>query len=619
MNLRSALLQRVRRHVRLGRALKLVTTAAPGWTAVSAGLVLVQAALPLIALYLMKLVVDAVTSSVAGEGEAGFGRVLVLIAIAGGIALATAVARTLGGLASEAQGHLVTDHVLEELHRKSLEVDLSYYEDPKYFDTLHRAQLEGPFRPQRILGNLLTLGQSSATIAGIIVLLAAVHWLLAALLFVAVIPALIVRIRFANETYQWQVDRAGVQRKANYVQWLLTGQQHAKEVRLYDLGPFLDDWFRRLRAQLRGERIALSRRRSQAEVLTHVVVSAVVFGSYAFIAYQTVQGRLTIGDLVMYFGAVQRGQSLLQSAFSAAAGLYEDNLFIGMLDEFFSLEPSVRAPDRPKPVPEPISTGFAVEGVSFRYPTSDRDLIHDVSLDVAPGEMVALIGANGSGKTTLVKLLCRFYDPDDGIVSLDGVDLRDMDPREYRRRIAVVFQDFSRYQMSARQNIRLGAVGRDAVPGDVESAARRAGADGVIDSLPRGYETMLGTWIEKGEELSLGEWQKIALARAFYSESDLLVLDEPTSALDAAAEVRVFEELRRIAQDRAVLVISHRFSTVRMADRIYVMDRGRIIEVGTHEHLVSLGGTYAHLFEAQAAAYWPEGVESSPPGGGGIP
>lgn len=620
MSRERSLANRVRRHVRLGRALKLVTTAAPGWTAVSVGLLLVQAALPLAALYLMKLVVDAVTASVAGDPSGGFGRVLLLIAIAGGIALATAVARTLAGLASEAQGHLVTDHVLEELHRKSLEVDLSYYEDPKYFDTLHRAQLEGPFRPKRILGNLLTMGQSSATIVGIIVLLAAVHWLLAGLLFLAVIPALIVRIRFANETYRWQVDRAGVQRKANYVQWLLTGQQHAKEVRLYDLGPFLDDWFRRLRAQLRGERIALSRRRSQAEVLTHIVVSAVVFGSYAFIAYLTVQGQLTIGDLVMYFGAVQRGQSLLQSVFSAVAGLYEDNLFVGMLDEFFSLEPIVGAPEHPKPVPDPIHSGFNLDEVGFRYPTSDRDLLHDVSLDVAPGEMVALIGANGSGKTTLVKLLCRFYDPDAGTVKLDGVDVRDMDPREYRRRIAVVFQDFSRYQMSARQNIRLGAIDREAARGSVETAARRAGADAVIDGLPRGYDTMLGTWIEKGEELSLGEWQKIALARAFYSDAELLVLDEPTSALDAAAEARVFEELRNVARDRAVLVISHRFSTVRMADRIYVMDKGRMIEVGDHESLMSLGGTYAHLFEAQAAAYWPAaGVESRSTGGGRVP
>lgn len=604
---------RVRDSLRLGRALKLVTSAAPGWTAVSVGLLLVQAALPLASLYLMKLVVDAVTEGMARpDPTAAFSEILILIAIAGGVALAMAVTRSFSSLASEAQGHLVTDHVMERLHQKSLQVDLSYYEDPRYFDTLHRAQMEGPTRPQRILGNLLALGQSSVTLVGIFVLLISVHWLLAAVLFLAVIPALAVRIRFANEVYQWQIERAGTQRKASYVHWLLTGQQHAKEIRLFDLGDFLGTWYTRLRTELRGERIALARRRSTAEVITHLIASVVVFGSYAFIVYETLGAGLTIGDLVMYFGAVQRGQALLQSAFSAMGALYEDNLFIGMLDEFLSLVPVVGPQENPVPVPTTIRTGFSVEGVSFRYPTSARDLLHDVSVEVAPGEMVALIGSNGSGKTTLVKLLCRFYDPDEGAVTLDGIDIREMDPREYRRRVAVIFQDFSRYQMSASENIELGGIEREPTRTDVEEAARMAGADRLIESLPDGYDTRLGTLLERGEELSIGEWQKIALARMFYSRSDLLILDEPTSALDAAAEAAVFNQLRRVAQRRAVLVISHRFSTVRMADRIYVMDGGRIIETGNHDELMRLRGTYASLFEAQAAAYWPEALEDFP-------
>ncbi|MEJ2504256.1 MAG: ABC transporter ATP-binding protein [Gemmatimonadota bacterium] len=544
--------QRTRQSLRLGRALKLVTAAAPKWTAVSLGLVVVQAVLPLVSLYLMKLVVDAVTEGLARPDPAtAFPGILGLIAIAGGVALATAVTRSLSALASEAQTHHVTDHVMERLHEKSLEVDLSYYEDPRYFDTLHRAQREGPSRPQRVLGNLLSLGQSGITLVGIFVLLVAVHWILAAVLFLAVIPVLVVRVRFSNETYRWQVRRAGTQRKANYVHWLLTTQDHAKEIRLLDLGPWLGRWFSELRTRLRTEILSLSWRRGRAEILTQLIASVVVFGSYGFIAYRTLAGGLTLGDLVMYFGAVQRGQALLQSTFTAVGGLYEDNLFIGMLDEFLTLEPVVRAPDHPAPVPATVTGGFHVDGVSFRYPSSERDLLEDVSLEVAPGEMVALIGANGSGKTTLVKLLCRFYDPDEGAILLDGTDIRRMDPREYRRKVAVVFQDFSRYQMSARMNIQLGAIDRDGGDEEIEDAARASGAHRLIAGLPRGYDTML------------------------------------------------------VADDRAVLVISHRFSTVRMADRIYVMNEGRIIESGTHESLMTQRGTYAHLFEVQASAYWP--------------
>jgi ATP-binding cassette subfamily B protein len=283
-------------------------------------------------------------------------------------------------------------------------------------------------------------------------------------------------------------------------------------------------------------------------------------------------------------------------------GLYEDNLFLSNLDDFLDLEPEVVGPATPKPVPSPIRSSIELQGVGFRYPGSSRPLLEDIDLSVKPGQMVALIGPNGSGKTTLVKLLCRLYDPLSGSVTIDGTDIREFDPAELRRHINIVFQDYGRYHVSARDNIWFGDIHR---PPDerIEAAARSAGAHDVIQSLRHGYETTLGRVFEGGEELSVGEWQKIALARIFVGDAQLIIVDEPTSALDAQAEADVFNTLRGLVRDRAVIVISHRFSTVLMADFIYVLDSGRIIESGTHDQLMRVGGMYAHLFETQAAPY----------------
>jgi ATP-binding cassette subfamily B protein len=595
--------ERAKRSLRVGRALRIVWAAAPRWTVLSLVLVFVRALLPLLVLYLTKLVVDALAAAVSGAPTApDFNHVLLLIGLAGLAGLLGALARSVAGLANEAQGHLVTDHVLSVLHEKSVEVDLAYYEDPQYYDTLHRAQLEAPFRPTRIINNLIQIGQSAITAVGILALLISVHWLLAAVLAVAVIPGFGVRLRYAHRAYDLQRRRASTERRASYLGWILTSAMHAKEVRLFDLGPLVKGRFKDFREQLRRERIELSRSRSLADMAAQVGTSLAVFGSYAFIAYQTFQGVLTLGDLVMYFGAVQRGQSVLASLLNGFGGLYEDNLFLSNLDDFLDLEPGVVAPAAPKPVPSPIRSGIELHDVAFRYPGSSRPLLEDINLSMRPGQMVALIGPNGSGKTTLVKLLCRFYDPLAGAVTIDGTDIREFDPAELRRQISVIFQDYGRYQLSARDNIWFGDVHRP--PDDrIEEAARTAGAHELIQNLRHGYETTLSRLFEDGEELSVGEWQKIALARVFVGDAQLIIVDEPTSALDARAEAAVFNTLRRLVRDRAVLVISHRFSTVLMADYIYVLDEGRIIESGTHDQLIDVGGMYAQLFEIQAAPY----------------
>jgi ATP-binding cassette subfamily B protein len=328
-----------------------------------------------------------------------------------------------------------------------------------------------------------------------------------------------------------------------------------------------------------------------------------MFGSFGVIAWRTMNGAITLGDMVMYFGAFQRGQDFFREMLTAAAGLHEDNLFLADLEAFLSLEPKVHEPVAPKPVPRPFRKGIVLDHVSFRYPGSDRPVLDGIDLEIHPGEHVALVGENGSGKSTLVKLLCRLYDPTGGSIRIDGIDLRDFRSDELRREIGVIFQDYVQYHLTALENIGFG---NTAVPFDRErvvAAARYAGADEVVAGLKDGYDTYLGKRFGAGAELSIGQWQKIAIARAFMRDSQLIVMDEPTSALDPRAEFEVFARFHELAASRSAVLVSHRLSTVRMADRIYVLADGQIVECGNHDELVHRGGTYAHLFETQASHY----------------
>lgn len=601
---RETLGRQLRRALQLERALRLVWQSSPGWTLASAGLLLVQGTLPLLALYLMKLVVDAVAYSLTGSGPGiDLGQMAWLIGLAGAVALIGDICRSIAGLASEAQTLTVTDHVHDILHAKSIELDLEYYENSHYYDTLHRAQQEAPFRPTRIVYGLLQVGQSGVSLLAMAGLLFSLHWGVAVILFAAVVPGVLMRLRYAGLLFRWQRQRTPTERRARYFNWMLTTDVHAKEVRLFDLGTLFMRRFRDLRMQLRRERLDLAAKRSVAELVTQAAGTLAVFSSYTFMAYRTMQGAITLGDLVMYYQAFQRGQGFLREMLHALAGLYEDSLFLSNLYEFLDLKRKVVEPSHPAPVPCPIKTGIVFDRVSFWYPQSSRMALQDITLTICPGEVVALVGENGSGKTTLIKLLCRLYDPTSGVIAIDGVDLQEFETTAWRRQISVIFQDYARYHLTARDNIWFGNVDLPPDPERITAAARRTGADEVIRRLPQRYETILGKWFEDGAELSIGEWQKIALARALLREAQIIVLDEPTSAMDAMAEYEVFQQFRRLAQGRMAILISHRLSTVRMADCIYVLERGKIVEHGSHDELIHRGGTYACLFETQAQNY----------------
>lgn len=602
-----SVLLKMKRSLHLGRALRLVWSSGRGWNGASIVLQIAQGLLPLLAAFLISRVIDAVLNGAQETSvqakDAAFHHIVILIALAGGVALLTSICDALSNWVAEGQSQAVTDHVNGMMHVKALEVDLEYYENSEYHDRMHRAQEEAPSRPGRIVRGLATLGQSLITIIAVAVILIRLHPAIILILLLAAVPGVLARIKFIGLMFRWQRERTPLERRTSYFNYLLTLAFYAKEVRLFGLGPLFMQRFRDLRAILRDERLRIAKRRAVSDVSTQFVAIAPIFGCLAFAAYKAVRGDITPGALTFYYVAFQRGQSSLQGVLNSLLGLYEDNLFLTNFYEFLDLKPRVSEPTNPVPIPRPMQSGFCFENVDFAYPMTPRQALKDVDLRIGPGEVIALVGENGSGKTTLIKLLCRLYDPAQGRVTLDGVDLRDFAADDFRKQISVVFQDYAHYDLTARENIWFGNV--DLAPDDprIEMAARDSGADTVIRSLKQGYETPLGKFLGDGEELSIGQWQKIALARAFVRDSQLIVLDEPTSALDPKAEAEVFESFRELIKGKSAVLISHRLSTVKMADRIYVMDDGRIVESGTHDELVQSGQTYARLFEIQAQYY----------------
>lgn len=596
--------QIVRQALRLDRAVRLVWKSAPGWTLISLVLIVVQGLIPPAALYLMKQIVDTVASGVSASDKAAFfQQALVWILFAAGVALLAVLCRSLMEMVKEAQSLIVTDSVSDVLHAQSIAVDLAYYEDPHYFDNLHQAQAEAPYRPTHIVNGLIQVGQNGLSLIGIIILLFSFNWMLALVLFLVALPGAWVRVMFSRKFYGLKQKQIQMERKSSYYNEILTDSDHAKELRLFNLGSLFQKRFRDIRQELRQTRLTLSRHRSISEFLVQGLATAAIFGTFAFIAYQAIMGSITLGGLVMYYSGFQIGLGFLQTILQNLSGLYEDNLFLTNFYRFLDIKPAIKAPLQPLPVPKKFTRGIVFQQVRFAYPGSSRQVLEEINLTLEPDQIIALVGENGSGKTTLIKLLCRLYDPAGGQITLDGIDLRQLDPVCWRREISVIFQDYVHYHLKAWENIWMGNVEQEPNHEYISRAARLAGADDLIRHLPQGYDTILGRLFQDGQELSFGEWQKVALARSFLRDSRVIVLDEPTSSLDALAEAELFQQFRQLVKGRSAILISHRFSTVRMADSIYVLDQGRIIEHGTHPELLRRNGHYARLYRAQAAHY----------------
>ncbi|NOS78249.1 MAG: ABC transporter ATP-binding protein [Nitrospira sp.] len=585
-------------------ALSFVWQSSPSLAVGSIVVRVIQGLLPLAVLYLTKLLIDAVTEGLkAPSQDASLTPITTILAGLAGAALVSAMLTVAASLISRIHAQVVTDHMHALLQAKSVEVDLEYYENARYQDTLHRAQQEAPYRPTSILNALLQFGQDGISLLAMAGILWWLHWAVIPVLALTAIPYFFVRLQQSNRLFAWERERTPLERKAWYVNMLLTQATAAKEVRLFDLGPRLREWFREARTVLRRERIALERRWAFAGLAAQIVGVAGVFGVYSFVAVRTFHGLLTVGDLVMFFQAIQRASGFLEGLGWSVSNLYESNLFLTTLNEFLAIRSKLPEAVRPRPFPASLGQGIVFEQVSFQYPHEERVAVRDFTFTIKPGEHVAFVGANGAGKTTLVKLLCRLYDPTSGRITIDGTDIRDYAIADVRGAVSGIFQDFVKFQFSAKDNITMGGNASEVALPVIVQAAKQAGVHEAIERLPKGYESLLGKLFDGGHELSIGEWQKVALARAILRNSQVLILDEPTSAMDAKAEAELFERFHELAQGRTAILISHRLSTVKMADRIFVVDRGQIVEQGTHDDLMGRQGLYASLFLTQAQHY----------------
>jgi ATP-binding cassette, subfamily B, bacterial len=492
----------------------------------------------------------------------------------------------------------VSVHVMEQAAR----LDLTTYEDPIFYDRLERARVQATDR----LAMIQQMGRLIQQIITTLVFSAALAWAspwLVLLLAVGVLPSFLGETHYAFLGYAKNFRQTPAKRQMDYLRQVAGSREGAKEVKLFGLNKFFTDRFQALANQIYVEDVTLSRSKLIVGGLLGVIGTLGYYGAYVYVIWRTLKGAYDIGQFTFLTAAIQQASSNLQQVFSTASGIADQALFLTDLIAFFDMKPTVQSKSGALPAPEPIRFGFEFRNVSFVYPGTERTVLRNFNLFLSPGERIALIGENGQGKTTVVKLITRLYDPTEGQILLDGIDLREYSIEDLHRHIGVIFQDFMRFEMTARENIAVGRVDQPQQQGDIELAAHKSLADTVVNKFANGYDQMLGRRFEGGVELSGGEWQKIALARAYLRDAQLLILDEPTAALDARSELEVFARFAELTAGKMALLISHRFSTVRMADRIVVLSGGRLIEEGSHQELMARNGLYASMFEMQAASY----------------
>lgn len=569
-------------------------------TVLSALVTTLEIAATLAALFFVKSFVDALAAE--GSGSDARAAMWWLVPMAGALLL-SALMQSVSKFLREMQGLRVSTFVDGRIHDRAIAADLAFYESPQYFDLLQRARQSGVRRPAEVLDSIILLIRSVAFLAAILVVIVAVEWRLLPALVVVSVAVLLVRLKFTRRLFDWQKRRAQLERRAAYLDWLMTSEHHAKELRVGALGEHLRRSYTELRESINSEQLSIEKGRVVFEFFVLGLGVLVLSGAAFVLIVEALAGRQSLGNLAVVILLFRRAETSGRDFVGNISKLYDHRLYLRQLFDFLAIEAKITAPAHPRPVPETVSRGIEFRGVSFSYPSSERPVIENLNFSIAPGQVVALVGANGSGKTSLIKLLTRLYDPDVGRITLDGIDIRDFDPVEYRRQFSVIFQDFGRYATTLRENIWYGDVRCEPDNARLVRALEAANASDIAKALPDGIDTPLTRAFDNGQEISLGQWQRVALARAFFPESRFMVMDEPTSAIDPNAEFQLFENFRERIGGRGALIISHRLSTVRMADYTYVMRSGRIVEEGTHDALVAKGGPYSEMFERQGRNY----------------
>ena len=588
----------------LPRTLHLVWLAARYWSVLWATLLIVQGFLPVVLVLLTKELVDGLAGAIGTPVDFSAGTPIFLPAfLIGGVLLLGELLRGTSDWIRAVQASLVEDHISGLVQEKSINADLSFYESPDYHDHLHRARAEAATRPIALLENGGSLIQHCITLVAMAgVLIPYGLWMPVALV-VSTLPALLVVVRFAVRQHQWQARTTESERRGFYYDWVMTAGETAAELRLFNLGGYFRSAYQTLRAWLRRGHLQLHKAQALAEFAAGVIALLISASCLAWMGWQAMQGQATLGDLALFYQAFSLGQRLVRTLLGNVGQIYYNLLFLGNLFEFLDLKSEVLDPPRPRAAPSLDGNGLGIlfKEVSFAYPGSDRVALRGLQLEIPAGTIAAIVGANGAGKSTLLKLLCRFYDPQQGRIELGDIDLRELSLKDLRELVTVLYQEPVHYNASVAENIalnRLTTTSRD----EIEAAARAAGADSLIAGLPMGYDTLLGRWFSGGVELSVGEWQRIALARAFLRRAPLMILDEPTSAMDSWAEGDWLQRFRSLAVGRTALIVTHRFTTAMQADVIHVMDDGRVIESGSHGELLRQRGAYARSWLMQMRA-----------------
>ncbi|WP_316749120.1 ABC transporter ATP-binding protein [Pedobacter gandavensis] len=592
-------INKLRTNLNLLRILKLIWTASKTWTTVSLVFIVIESALFFSSLYMLKLLIDTISKhgihNLQNENEVI--KYLVLAALSAVFYTAT---KAISGYITEKQSGEVAEYIDSKIHESAIGLDLSFYESPEYFDILKRARDMGTDRPNLIVFTIVDIARNSISLIVIGSMLVSIDWRLFPILAIFVIPTLWVRIKFADSQNALRIAQTALERKSGYMSTLLTTDIHAKEIRSFGLGQHLRKLYSGIRLDLLAGRLAISKRRTYKELITSTIAAIGFFSCIAYIAIGSIRGTTSVGDITLFLVAFPQSFNVLQGLSSSISTLYQNNIFVKSIFELFDLTSSLPEPATPLSIPEDPHIDLELKNLSFSYPHSSKPTLSDINIKLPSGKIIAVVGMNGAGKSTLIKLMCRLYDPSSGQITLNGTDIRQFKSVDYRKQICAVFQDFGKYNVSAADNIRFGDIHGNRPHEEVIEAAKNSGADLFIDKFPDGYQTVMGRIFEDGHEVSIGQWQKLAIARAFYSNSRFIILDEATSALDANAEKLLFDSFRERIGNRAALIISHRQSAVKHADYIYMLSNGRIVESGTHEELIAMTGAYYKLFNKKA-------------------
>ncbi len=586
------------------RVLALVWQTHRGFTLALGLITLLQSATPAAQVWLAGQLLLAVVEGVQRGGDAtAVRRIVILAAVQFALLTINSLLQTLQNVAQQLLQDRTANRVQLLIMEHANGLDLRFFEDATFYDQLQQAQREAAFRPVGMVSGVFNLVRTLLTFLSMIALLLRLGPLLAIVALLAPIPAFIASTRYGWQGYRQMRRQSPERRLMAYLTTLLTTDTYNKEIKLFTLGDFFVARYRTLAAKFIAENQGLLVRRYLVGFAWGTLTLLTSGGTYLYVALLAVRGTINIAGLTVYTGAASQVQSNFQGLLGGLSSMYENTLYLNTLFELLAFTPIIRAPEQPVLVSRHFTRGIEFRDVSYTYPGREEPALDGVSFTIAPGETVALVGRNGAGKTTIVKLLTRLYDPDSGQILIDGVDIREYDPAALRHEIGVIFQDYVTYFLSARENIGVGRLEEADDLARIDAAAAQSGANGVIERLPQGYDTTLGKWFDQGHQLSGGEWQKIALARAFMRDAQILILDEPTASLDAQAEYEIFARIQELTVGKTAFFISHRFSTVRLADRIMVLEGGHIIENGSHDALLLQNGRYAELFNLQATAY----------------